>query len=102
MSPMSRTGAQGAAHVSTVRRRMGMSRSRSSGPPHGGPHGRTDRNVSAMRGSILGTAVRRVEDPDLITGNSTYVGNLAVNGRVEGLLPIAFVRSPLAQRHLTG
>jgi carbon-monoxide dehydrogenase large subunit len=55
-----------------------------------------------MPGSILGTAVRRVEDPDLITGNSTYVGNLAVNGSVEGLLHVAFVRSPLAHGLVTG
>ena len=45
-----------------------------------------------MPGSILGTAVRRVEDRDLITGASTYVGNLAL----PGCLHLAFVRSPLA------
>ena len=33
-----------------------------------------------MPGSILGTSVRRVEDLDLITGASTYVGNLALPG----------------------
>ena len=51
-----------------------------------------------MPGSILGTSVRRVEDRDLITGASTYVGNLAL----EGMLHLAFVRSPLAHAVITG
>jgi carbon-monoxide dehydrogenase large subunit len=51
-----------------------------------------------MPGSILGTSVRRVEDRDLITGASTYVGNLAL----EGVLHLAFVRSPLAHGVITG
>jgi aerobic carbon-monoxide dehydrogenase large subunit len=51
-----------------------------------------------MPGSILGTSVRRVEDRDLITGASTYVGNLAL----EGVLHLAFVRSPLAHAVITG
>jgi aerobic carbon-monoxide dehydrogenase large subunit len=51
-----------------------------------------------MPGSILGTAVRRVEDRDLITGASTFVGNLAL----PGLLHLAFVRSPLAHGRITG
>lgn len=51
-----------------------------------------------MPGSILGTRVRRVEDPALITGASTFVGNL----RREGLLHAAFVRSPLAHGRITG
>jgi aerobic carbon-monoxide dehydrogenase large subunit len=51
-----------------------------------------------MPGSILGTSVRRVEDRDLITGASTYVGNL----HLDGLLHLAFVRSPLAHGHITG
>ena len=51
-----------------------------------------------MPGSILGTAVRRVEDRDLITGASTYVGNLAL----PGLLHLAFVRSPLAHGRIAG
>lgn len=44
-----------------------------------------------MAGSILGTRVRRVEDAALVTGDSTFVGNL----RLDGLLHAAFVRSPL-------
>jgi aerobic carbon-monoxide dehydrogenase large subunit len=51
-----------------------------------------------MPGSILGTAVRRVEDLDLITGATTYVGNLVL----DGLLHLAFVRSPLAHAAITG
>src|SRR4051794_41169614 len=45
-----------------------------------------------MPGSILGNAVRRVEDPDLLMGRGTFIDNLAI----EGLLRVAFVRSPLA------
>ncbi|MBW0102900.1 xanthine dehydrogenase family protein molybdopterin-binding subunit [Pseudonocardia sp. KRD291] len=51
-----------------------------------------------MPGSILGTSVRRVEDSDLITGATTYVGNL----RLDGLAHVAFVRSPLAHAVITG
>jgi aerobic carbon-monoxide dehydrogenase large subunit len=51
-----------------------------------------------MPGSILGTSVRRVEDLDLITGASTYVGNLDL----EGVLHLQFVRSPLAHGTITG
>jgi carbon-monoxide dehydrogenase large subunit len=45
-----------------------------------------------MVGSILGTRVLRVEDPDLLMGRGTYVGNLAI----PGLAHAAFVRSPMA------
>jgi aerobic carbon-monoxide dehydrogenase large subunit len=45
-----------------------------------------------MPGSLLGNSVRRVEDPELLTGRGTYVGNL----RVEGMARAAFVRSPIA------
>jgi aerobic carbon-monoxide dehydrogenase large subunit len=51
-----------------------------------------------MHGSILGTRVRRVEDAALITGASTFVGNI---GR-EGLLHAEFVRSPLAHGRILG
>lgn len=43
-------------------------------------------------GSLLGNRVRRVEDPDLLTGRSTFVGNL----RIDGCASAAFVRSPFA------
>ncbi|MDX6373136.1 MAG: aerobic carbon-monoxide dehydrogenase large subunit [Nocardioidaceae bacterium] len=45
-----------------------------------------------MVGSILGNRVRRVEDPELIDGRSTFVDNL----RVPGTTHAVFVRSPLA------
>lgn len=51
-----------------------------------------------MAGSILGTRVRRVEDADLVTGASTFVGNL----KLDGLLHAAFVRSPVAHGHIRG
>jgi carbon-monoxide dehydrogenase large subunit len=45
-----------------------------------------------MPGSILGTAVVRVEDPALLVGASRYVDDLAV----EGVLHLVFVRSSMA------
>ena len=51
-----------------------------------------------MPGSILGTTVRRVEDPKLVRGESTYVGNLAL----PGALRAAFVRSPFAHARILG
>jgi carbon-monoxide dehydrogenase large subunit len=45
-----------------------------------------------MPGSLLGNRVRRVEDPDLLLGRGTFVGNL----QHEGLLRAVFVRSPHA------
>jgi aerobic carbon-monoxide dehydrogenase large subunit len=45
-----------------------------------------------MPGSLLGNRVRRVEDPDLLTGKGTFVANLDL----PGCAAAAFVRSPLA------
>ena len=45
-----------------------------------------------MPGSILGNAVRRIEDPELVRGRGTFVDN----ERVEGTLQAVFVRSPFA------
>src|SRR5579883_130912 len=45
-----------------------------------------------MPGSLLGNAVPRVEDPDLLLGRATYVDNLPV----DGVLDLVFVRSPVA------
>jgi aerobic carbon-monoxide dehydrogenase large subunit len=56
------------------------------------------RSLAEVAGSILGTAVRRVEDPELITGRATYVGNLAL----PGALHLHFVRSPMAHAELAG
>ncbi|HEX5268393.1 MAG TPA: xanthine dehydrogenase family protein molybdopterin-binding subunit [Acidimicrobiales bacterium] len=44
-----------------------------------------------MPGSILGNAVRRVEDPELLVGQSRYVDDI----RIDGALRLAYVRSPL-------
>ena len=49
--------------------------------------------------SLIGAKVRRKEDPRLITGRSTYVGDL----RLPGMCYISFVRSPYAHakiRHI--
>lgn len=43
-----------------------------------------------MPGSLLGNRVRRVEDPDLLTGRGTFVANLDL----PGCAAAAFVRSP--------
>ncbi len=51
-----------------------------------------------MAASILGNAVRRVEDPDLVRGRGSYVDNL----NVAGLLHLTFVRSPLAHARIRG
>src|SRR5262245_16107440 len=51
-----------------------------------------------MPGSILGTRVTRVEDPDLITGRGRYVDDI----RVDGLASLAFVRSPIAHGRVRG
>jgi aerobic carbon-monoxide dehydrogenase large subunit len=45
-----------------------------------------------MPGSLLGNRVRRVEDPELLTGKGTFVGNL----QIEGCTAATFVRSPYA------
>jgi carbon-monoxide dehydrogenase large subunit len=44
----------------------------------------------------MGTAVRRVEDPELIRGHATYVDNIVA----DGTLHCVFVRSPLAHARL--
>ncbi|MEP9383175.1 xanthine dehydrogenase family protein molybdopterin-binding subunit [Nocardioides sp. KR10-350] len=49
-----------------------------------------------MPGSILGTVVRRVEDPDLLVGRSTFVDN----EQQHGMLHAVFVRSPLAHARI--
>ncbi len=53
-------------------------------------------SVADVPGSILGTSVRRVEDPELIRGHGTYVDNIVP----EGALHVVFVRSPLAHARL--
>ena len=46
----------------------------------------------------MGTAVRRVEDPELLTGRGTFVDNVAL----VGALHLVFVRSPMAHARLAG
>src|SRR6266545_1761415 len=50
-----------------------------------------------MAGSILGNAVRRVEDPELLTGQGTFVDNLRLEGRTHAV----FVRTPYAHARVT-
>ena len=49
-----------------------------------------------MSSSILGHAVRRREDPALIRGSATFVGDL----NLAGCLEAAFVRSPFAHARI--
>src|SRR5215510_11402189 len=51
-----------------------------------------------MPGSILGNAVRRREDPRLVSGRGRYVDDLPAD---DGLFAV-FVRSPLAHARLRG
>src|SRR5919107_1511944 len=51
-----------------------------------------------MPGSLLGTEVRRVEDPDLLVGRTTFVENLAG----PDVLCAVFVRSPFPHARVTG
>ncbi len=51
----------------------------------------------AMAGSILGAAVKRVEDPRFITGRGTYLANKTI----DGALWMAVVRSPVAHGRIT-
>src|SRR5207244_3290259 len=47
-------------------------------------------------GSILGNAVRRLEDPTLLTGEGNYVDDLVETNT----LHVAFVRSPVAHANV--
>jgi len=51
-----------------------------------------------MAGSILGTQVRRTEDPELLLGRATYVSNLPLDNP----LHLAFVRSEYAHARIVG
>ena len=48
-----------------------------------------------MSGSILGAAVKRLEDPRFIKGEGTYVANM----QVDGMLHLAVVRSEVPQNY---
>ena len=58
----------------------------------------SSRKVAGVPGSLLGTEVVRVEDPELLEGRGTFIGNLTV----PGLLHVGFVRSPHAHALVTG
>ena len=51
--------------------------------------------VDAAGGSILGTRVRRVEDPEFLTTGAVYTEDL-VDERLDGAVWVTFVRSPIA------
>lgn len=50
-----------------------------------------------MAGSLLGTQVRRVEDPDLLTGRGTFIANMRTD-----MARAVFVRSTVAHALITG
>src|SRR5262245_21131773 len=50
-----------------------------------------------MPGSLLGTVVRRVEDPELLVGRSTFVDNLGERDTLHAV----FVRSSFAHARIT-
>ena len=50
------------------------------------------------RARLIGSAVKRVEDPRLVTGAGTYIGDLSP----VGVLHAAFVRSSHASARITG
>src|SRR5271165_859691 len=52
--------------------------------------------MTFVAGSLAGKPVRRVEDGELLRGHGTYVDNL----KIEGLLALAFVRSPSAHAEI--
>jgi carbon-monoxide dehydrogenase large subunit len=52
-------------------------------------------------GSILGTRVRRTEDPGFLTRGAVYTDDL-VDERLTGALHATFVRSPVAHARITG
>ncbi|WP_375501816.1 xanthine dehydrogenase family protein molybdopterin-binding subunit [uncultured Jatrophihabitans sp.] len=53
----------------------------------------------AIRGSILGTRVRRTEDPGFLTTGAVYTEDL-VDERLTGALRATFVRSPVAHARI--
>ncbi|MEP7089826.1 MAG: molybdopterin cofactor-binding domain-containing protein, partial [Nocardioidaceae bacterium] len=57
--------------------------------------------VGLPRGSILGTRVQRLEDPEFLTTGAVYTEDV-VDDRLTGALRATFVRSPLAHARITG
>ncbi|MGN6128753.1 MAG: xanthine dehydrogenase family protein molybdopterin-binding subunit, partial [Nocardioidaceae bacterium] len=58
-------------------------------------------DVTVPRGSLLGTRVHRLEDPELLTTGATYTDDV-VDERLTGALRATFVRSPVAHARLVG
>ncbi|MBE7190126.1 xanthine dehydrogenase family protein molybdopterin-binding subunit, partial [Jatrophihabitans endophyticus] len=58
-----------------------------------------DSPQDAVKGSILGTSVRRVEDPGFLTTGAVYTEDL-VDERLAGALRATFVRSPIAHARI--
>src|SRR4051812_4930898 len=64
--------------------------------PAGSPSGRsargrpTRRSTTVAYSSLVGARIKRKEDPRLITGAGSYVGDI----KLPGLQHVAFVRSP--------
>ncbi len=54
----------------------------------------------ASAGSILGTRVQRLEDPEFLTRGATYTEDL-VDERLAGALVLTLVRSPIAHARIT-
>src|SRR4051812_18108370 len=79
-------------HPYLFRARVGGVRKAPGDPPH-----LSGDSLRFMVGSILGNRVRRVEDPELIDGRSTYVDDL----RIPGTAHAVFVRSPLPHATIT-
>src|SRR5438552_1783065 len=65
--------------------------------PHTSPTSLEERR-HMTRARLIGSAVKRVEDPRLITGAGTYIGDLSPTG----MLHVEFVRSQYANAKLNG
>jgi carbon-monoxide dehydrogenase large subunit len=61
----------------------------------------TEAPAGELRGSILGTRVLRVEDPEFLTRGAVYTDDL-VDERLAGAVHATFVRSPVAHARITG
>jgi carbon-monoxide dehydrogenase large subunit len=55
--------------------------------------------VGPPRGSILGTRVERLEDPEFLTTGATYTEDL-VDERLTGAVRVTFVRAPIAHARI--
>src|SRR5215468_1661126 len=77
--------------------------------PAGGDRRRTSqargrrRSIASTGGhmSIMGTRVKRIEDPRLLTVGGTYVDDVRVP-ELTGAASVTFVRSPLGHARITG